>query len=57
MRLKLTFGWSFAHRGTRVREGRGKPAPDIYRVALQALNSAADLDEKLITPNERLVWR
>ncbi|OAF61260.1 hypothetical protein VC83_01968 [Pseudogymnoascus destructans] len=39
----------------RVRQGRGKPAPDIYLVALQSLNSAADSGEKAIMPNECLV--
>ncbi|KAK2811686.1 hypothetical protein FQN50_002032 [Emmonsiellopsis sp. PD_5] len=38
----------------RVRQGRGKPAPDIYLVALQALN--ADSGEKPILPNECLVF-
>jgi len=40
----------------RVRHGRGKPAPDIYLVALQSLNSAADSGEKAIMPNECLVF-
>jgi len=40
----------------RVRQGRGKPAPDIYLVALQSLNSAADSGEKAIMPNECLVF-
>lgn len=40
----------------RVRQGRGKPAPDIYLVALQSLSSAADSDEKDILPNECLVF-
>ncbi len=40
----------------RVREGRGKPAPDIYLVALQALNAAADPGEETIMPNECLVF-
>jgi pseudouridine-5'-monophosphatase len=39
----------------RVRQGRGKPAPDIYLLALQALNSAADPGEKPILPSECLV--
>ncbi|KAL5344306.1 hypothetical protein ACLOAV_010735 [Pseudogymnoascus australis] len=39
----------------RVRQGRGKPAPDIYLVALQSLNSAADSGQKAIMPNECLV--
>ncbi|KFY75150.1 hypothetical protein V499_04849 [Pseudogymnoascus sp. VKM F-103] len=40
----------------RVGQGRGKPAPDIYLVALQSLNSAADYGEKAIMPNECLVF-
>ncbi|KAF4770427.1 hypothetical protein HAV15_012811 [Penicillium sp. str.  len=40
----------------RVRQGRGKPAPDIYLVALQSLNSAASSGEKAILPNECLVF-
>ena len=40
----------------RVRQGRGKPAPDIYLVALQSLNSAADCGEKSIVANECLVF-
>jgi pseudouridine-5'-monophosphatase len=40
----------------RVRQGRGKPAPDIYLVALQSLNSAAESSEKVIMPNECLVF-
>lgn len=40
----------------RVRQGRGKPAPDIYLVVLQSLNSAADSGEKAILPNECLVF-
>lgn len=40
----------------RVGEGRGKPAPDIYLVALQALNSSAGPGEKTIMPNECLVF-
>ncbi|PGH27938.1 hypothetical protein AJ80_00192 [Polytolypa hystricis UAMH7299] len=40
----------------RVPHGRGKPAPDIYLVALQALNAAADSGEKAIMPNECLVF-
>ncbi|OKL58554.1 hypothetical protein UA08_06262 [Talaromyces atroroseus] len=40
----------------RVRQGRGKPAPDIYLVALQLLNSVADPGEKAIMPNECLVF-
>ncbi|KAF7122527.1 hypothetical protein CNMCM5793_000552 [Aspergillus hiratsukae] len=40
----------------RVRQGRGKPAPDIYLLALQALNSAADSGGKAILPSECLVF-
>ena len=39
----------------RVRQGRGKPAPDIYLVALQSLNSAADAEETIM-PDECLVF-
>jgi pseudouridine 5'-phosphatase len=39
-----------------VRQGRGKPAPDIYLVALQSLNSGADCGEKTIMANECLVF-
>ena len=41
---------------TRVREGRGKPAPDIYLAALQSLNSTRDTAQKPITPRECLVF-
>ncbi|KAI0886158.1 HAD-like domain-containing protein [Annulohypoxylon maeteangense] len=37
-------------------KGRGKPAPDIYLVALQSLNSTADPNENEIKPNECLVF-
>jgi haloacid dehalogenase superfamily, subfamily IA, variant 3 with third motif having DD or ED len=40
----------------RVRQGRGKPAPDIYLAALQSLNSAADSGKKAILPIECLVF-
>ncbi|SCN81956.1 related to HAD superfamily hydrolase [Fusarium fujikuroi] len=40
----------------RVRQGRGKPAPDIYLVALQSLNSTAESGGKPIMPNECLVF-
>lgn len=40
----------------RVRQDRGKPAPDIYLVALQSLNSALDSGEKVIAPEECLVF-
>ncbi|KAK2758042.1 hypothetical protein FQN54_004448 [Arachnomyces sp. PD_36] len=40
----------------RVPRGRGKPAPDIYLVALQTLNSTADSGKKAILPSECLVF-
>lgn len=40
----------------RVPKGRGKPAPDIYLIALQALNSALGSEEKPILPSECLVF-
>ncbi|PVH85266.1 HAD-like protein [Cadophora sp. DSE1049] len=47
----------------RVRKGRGKPAPDIYLVALEALNSSLvksaeqeEGDKEPIMPNECLVF-
>ncbi|TVY55717.1 Uncharacterized protein LCER1_G002771 [Lachnellula cervina] len=41
----------------RVQQGRGKPAPDIYLVALQSLNSTiVDAGKKAIMPNECLVF-
>lgn len=40
----------------RVRQGRGKPAPDIFLVALQALNSATGSGKTTILPNECLVF-
>ncbi|GJP96440.1 hypothetical protein CBS115989_8057 [Aspergillus niger] len=40
----------------RLRQGRGKPAPDIFLIALQTLNSAADSSETPISPNECLVF-
>jgi pseudouridine-5'-monophosphatase len=40
----------------RVGQGRGKPAPDIYLVALQSLNSAAHCSETPIMPSECLVF-
>ncbi|OJJ78311.1 hypothetical protein ASPBRDRAFT_71491 [Aspergillus brasiliensis CBS 101740] len=39
-----------------VRQGRGKPAPDIFLVALQTLNPASDSGEKPLSPNECLVF-
>lgn len=41
---------------SRIPKGRGKPAPDIYLVALQALNSAVSFGEKVILPSECLVF-
>ena len=42
---------------SRIPKGRGKPAPDIYLVALQALNSSvAGSSETPIMPNECLVF-
>lgn len=40
----------------RVRPGRGKPAPDIYLLALEALNSATSSGERAIQPSECLVF-
>ncbi|CAG8930122.1 unnamed protein product [Penicillium salamii] len=40
----------------RVRQGRGKPAPDIFLVALQALNSTIGSGKTAIRPNECLVF-
>ncbi|KAH8810883.1 HAD-like domain-containing protein [Xylogone sp. PMI_703] len=40
----------------RVRQGRGKPAPDVYLVALEALNSTATSEGNPIMPNECLVF-
>lgn len=40
----------------RVRQGRGKPAPDIYLLALEAVNSTLPEDEPRITPKECLVF-
>ncbi|KAJ4415137.1 hypothetical protein N0V82_007507 [Gnomoniopsis sp. IMI 355080] len=41
---------------TRVRYGRGKPAPDIYLLALDVINSAIGSNENAIKPNECLVF-
>jgi pseudouridine-5'-monophosphatase len=41
---------------TRLRHGRGKPAPDIYLLALQSLNLTVETGEKLIMPEECLVF-
>lgn len=40
----------------RVPRGRGKPAPDIFLVTLQAINSTKDPGEKDILPSECLVF-
>jgi pseudouridine-5'-monophosphatase len=41
---------------TRLRHGRGKPAPDIYLLALQSLNLTVETGEKIIMPEECLVF-
>ncbi|KAE9371396.1 HAD-like protein [Stipitochalara longipes BDJ] len=40
----------------RVPKGRGKPAPDIYLIALQTINSSLGPGEKEIKPEECLVF-
>jgi pseudouridine-5'-monophosphatase len=40
----------------RIANGRGKPAPDIYLLALQTINSSLEPGEKEITPEECLVF-
>lgn len=40
----------------RVAKGRGKPAPDIYLLALDMVNETLPADEKKITPEECLVF-
>lgn len=40
----------------RVPDGRGKPAPDIYLIALEVLNSSLGPSEKTIRPSEFLVF-
>ncbi|KAI0024544.1 HAD-like protein [Xylariomycetidae sp. FL0641] len=40
----------------RVQHGRGKPAPDIYLVALKSLNDSLPEGEPKITPKECLVF-
>ncbi|KFA45485.1 hypothetical protein S40293_10273 [Stachybotrys chartarum IBT 40293] len=40
----------------RLRPGRGKPEPDIYLIALEALNASAKPGEAPITPSEYLVF-
>ncbi|VUC31813.1 unnamed protein product [Clonostachys rosea] len=39
----------------RLQQGRTKPVPDIYLIALESLNSSLDHDSKPIQPNECLV--
>ncbi|KAL4932037.1 putative HAD superfamily hydrolase [Aspergillus undulatus] len=40
----------------RIREGRGKPAPDIYLLALQTINADLNLSDGPILPRECLVF-
>ncbi|KXG47978.1 HAD-superfamily hydrolase, subfamily IA, variant 3 [Penicillium griseofulvum] len=40
----------------RVGRGRGKPAPDIYLLALQSLNSGVEFEGNAILPSECLVF-
>jgi pseudouridine-5'-monophosphatase len=40
----------------RLEKGRGKPAPDIFLMALQSINESLDNGEPLITPGECLVF-
>ena len=40
----------------RIKKGRGKPAPDIYILALEALNSGLEAGGKPITADECLVF-
>ncbi|KAK0107013.1 hypothetical protein ONS95_003727 [Cadophora gregata] len=40
----------------RVKEGRGKPAPDIFLMALQTINESLPEGENPITPDECLVF-
>jgi pseudouridine-5'-monophosphatase len=41
---------------TRIAQGRGKPLPDIYLLALQTINASLEPGEKEITPEECLVF-
>jgi pseudouridine-5'-monophosphatase len=41
---------------SRVKEGRGKPAPDIFLMALQTINESLAEGEKPITPEECLAF-
>lgn len=40
----------------RLRKGRGKPAPDIFLLALQVINESLSDDEQAIKPSECLVF-
>jgi pseudouridine-5'-monophosphatase len=40
----------------RLRRGRGKPAPDMYLLALQAINASREPSSQPITPEECLVF-
>jgi pseudouridine-5'-monophosphatase len=40
----------------RIPKGRGKPSPDIYLVALKAINDTLDKGEEVIKPEECLVF-
>ncbi|OWP06863.1 hypothetical protein B2J93_3859 [Marssonina coronariae] len=40
----------------RLKEGRGKPAPDIFLMALQSINDSLPEGERPITPEECLVF-
>lgn len=40
----------------RIPEGRGKPSPDIYLLALKTINSSLDVGEEEIRPEECLVF-
>ncbi|PQE13742.1 Haloacid dehalogenase-like hydrolase protein [Rutstroemia sp. NJR-2017a BVV2] len=40
----------------RIAEGRGKPAPDIYLLALESINSSLEEGEEKIKPEECLVF-
>jgi len=40
----------------RIAKGKGKPAPDIYLLALQTINASLPEGEKEITPEECLVF-
>lgn len=41
---------------TRIAQGRGKPLPDIYLLALETINSSLGAGQKPITPEECLVF-